>query len=268
MVSYINKYKVGIVIFISILIYTLPYFVFGTNCYVFAHDNLDGMVPMFKYLSNSGYLFAGATKVVPNYMHGLPRAAYGTEFNIQYLYYYFLSGFDAYVLNVIVVHSLATVGCWLLLKNYWLNGFDESRIVLISLCFGLLHFWYGGGISIAGQPLVVYAFYNIYYMRTLFISVCILSFYICYSMFFWAGIFFAAFLFFVFLVDVISFKRIHYPIAISVLFFIALFLLSEHKLLYSLYNDSFEIHRKEFKKTYDEKVCVVINGAPFYRLWP
>lgn len=143
-----------------ILAYLSPLCILGQNAHVLLLDNIDGAVASLKVLAQSGQVFGGLNSAIPNIMNGLLRNTMGSEFNLQVLLYWAFKPFTAYVINLTLVHLLAFLGMYLLLKHYVLKD-HEVLAVGVALAFALLPFWPYGGLSVAGQPLALYAFLNI-----------------------------------------------------------------------------------------------------------
>jgi len=232
----------------ALIIYLLPYIIWQQKSYVYSHDNLDGLVPMFKFMANNGFLFSKNSTVVPMYMNGLPRVCYGTEFNIQYLFYFIFPPYIAYVFNVFMVHFIAIIGCILLLKTYWLHKANNFNIQLIALCFGLLPFWYAGGISIAGQPIVIYALLNLAKNKFIKKSYLILFLYIIYSMFFWAGIYFLAAVIIWAFFKQFNERKYNQTLTNGTLLFLVFYFLSEYRLLYENFFGNTVFHRIDYNR--------------------
>ncbi|MEN6391177.1 MAG: DUF6044 family protein, partial [Syntrophomonas sp.] len=143
-----------------ILAYLSPLYVLGQNAHVLLLDNIDGAVASLRVLAHSGQVFGSLNSTVPNIMNGLLRNTMGSEFNLQVLLYWAFKPFTAYVVNLTLMHILAFLGMYLLLKRYVLKE-HEALAVGVALVFALLPFWPYGGLSVAGQPLALYAFLNI-----------------------------------------------------------------------------------------------------------
>ncbi len=145
-----------------ILLYLSPLLLLGQNAHVVILDNLDGAVASLKVLAESGQVFGNMQSTVPAMMNGLPRNVFGTEFNLQVFLYWAFSPFTAYVINLILIHLLAFAGMYLLLRRHFLPRPEDQAIAIgVALLFALLPFWPYGGLSVAGQPLALYAFMNI-----------------------------------------------------------------------------------------------------------
>lgn len=155
-----SNYKYLAVAVAVILAYLSPLYVLGQKAHVLLLDNIDGAVASLKVLAHSGQVFGSLNSTVPNIMNGLLRNTMGSEFNLQVLLYWAFQPFTAYVINLTLVHLLAFLGMYLLLKRYVLKE-HEALAVGVALAFALLPFWPYGGLSVAGQPLALYAFLNI-----------------------------------------------------------------------------------------------------------
>jgi len=242
-------YAIGI---IFLIIYFLPYFLCGENVHVILYDNLDSNVIWFKILAESGKIFSDSMDIIPNMMHGLPRLSYGSEFNVTLWLYYFFNTFTAYVLNDILIHTFAFTGMFLLLNRYIIttSTTETYRNILIfisALLFAYVPFWANGGLSVAGQPLVLYAFLNIRAHKDTKWDWIILLFVPFYSSFILSFFFFLFAVGLFFLYETIKTKTINYRFMLALIFMISLYLLVEYRNVYNMFfNSDFISHRTEF----------------------
>lgn len=147
-----------------VALYLAPLVVMGEDAYVLIHDNLDSNVLWYRILADSGLIFAPNEAIIPNLLGGVPRSAFGSEWNLQLWLYVVLPPFAAYVVNQSAMRLAAFAGMLLLLRGHVLRDEDRTMPALAigcALCFALLPFWPSGGLSIAGQPLALYALLNI-----------------------------------------------------------------------------------------------------------
>jgi|GEM_PF-2025879 len=229
-----------------ILIYLSPYFLLKENAYVYALDNLDGLVATNYFFANNGKIFSASLEPIYGFMHNLPRACFGTEFNIQYLFYFLFTPFYAYVINIICIHFIALFGAYLLVKK--INSKAPPILCYsMALCFAMLPYWYGGGITIAGQPLVIYSLIQLYDNPKLYKHYFSLLLYICYSVLFWGGIFFMAAIALATLYIFIKQGRKKIIFLLIIIGFGILYLLSEHHLIFALFSKKLITHRVEFQ---------------------
>ena len=147
--------------FLVLAIYLSPNIFFPNEAHFLIHDNLDSNVVYYKNLAESGKMFASNLDVIPNSLGGVPRAAYPTEYCLFVLLYLLFPALAAYNINILIMHLVAFLGMYLLIGKFVFKNENKFAISSISLLFALLPFWPSGGLSIAGQPLILFAFLNI-----------------------------------------------------------------------------------------------------------
>ena len=242
-----NRKYISVAVAILIL-YLSPLFILGQDARILIQSNLDSNVVSFKMLAESGQIFGSLDATIPNIMNGLPRNCLGSEFNVILWLYYLLEPFTAYVVNITVMHFIAFIGMYLLLKNHFLRD-EKYEIIIVgaALCFALLPFWPPGGLSIVGQPLALYAFLNIRgdsSTKKDWLILLLIPFY---------SSFIASFLFFLFVLgmlwiyDTAKTKRINYPFFIAIALMTSIFAIVEYRLIYNMFlNSGYVSHRVEF----------------------
>ncbi|MDQ7047621.1 MAG: DUF6044 family protein [Sulfurovum sp.] len=252
-------------------IYFLPYFTKGQNIHAIIYDNLDSSIVWLKILANSGKIFADSMDIIPNMMNGLPRLSYGSEFTVLLWLYYFFDDFTAYVINDIIVHSTAFLGMALLLSNYIINKdlkYYNIIVFSVALLFALVPFWSNGGLSVAAQPLALYAFLNIRAHRDNKWDWIILILLPFYSSLVLAFFFFLFSLGLVFLYDTYRTKQINYRFILAIVLMTSVYLFVEYRLVYNMLFDSgFVSHRTEFdisflsfNEVYKNSHLLFLNG--------
>jgi len=147
----------------TMLVYFLPFLLLGNNSYITIHDTLDGeFVNAYLLVATGKALTFNGGSTIDNVMNGLPRAALPSGLNVNVLLFYIFSPAWAYIVDFILVHIIAFCGMFLLLRKYICT--EEGDYLLagaISLCFFLVPYYTIYGLSVAGQPLLAYAFFNI-----------------------------------------------------------------------------------------------------------
>ena len=231
-----------------IILYLSPLFILGQKSNILIHDNLDIGVVGFKILSESGHIFGSLDATIPNIMNGLPRNCLGSEFNVILWLYYLLEPFTAYIVNITLVHFIAFIGMYLLLKNHFLRDEKHEIIVVgVALAFALLPFSPLFGLSIAGQPLALYAFLNIRANLSTKKDWLILLLIPFYSLFVMSFVFFLFALGMLWIYDTVKTKRINYPFVMSIALMTLIFVIVEYRLIYDmLLNSGYVSHRVEF----------------------
>jgi hypothetical protein len=231
-----------------IFLYLSPYFILGQDAHVLILDNVDGAIPTLKVLAQSGQIFGGMNSAIPQIMNGLPRNTIGSEFNLQVLLYWALPAFTAYVVNLTLIHLIAFVGMLLLLRRYILpENKNYALAVGAALTFALLPFWPYGGLSVAGQPLVLYAFLNIRGGRDHKWDWLILTLVPFYSSLVYSFLFFLCVMGIWWLYEVIAKKRLNLKFLLALFYMGLVFLLVEYRLVYNTFFDpGFVSIRTEF----------------------
>ena len=134
----------------------------GEQSYVRIYDCLDGdSIPLYSVFVKSDAYFAGSDAVFQPLLGGVPRNCLPAETSLRLLPYWFLSAFHAFVFWKVVVKVVALVGMTLLLRRHVIPNALPIVICGVALCFSLLPFYPTAGLSIAGQPLLLYAVLNL-----------------------------------------------------------------------------------------------------------
>lgn len=146
-----------------IVAYFVPFLLLGSNSYITIHDTLDGeFVERYLLVETGKALSFSGGAVIDSIMNGVPRAALPSGLNVAILLFYLFVPVWAYIVNYILVHLIAFCGMFLLLRKHFLTDPGSYNIVVaVSLCFFLVPFYTTYGLSVAGQPLLAYAFLNI-----------------------------------------------------------------------------------------------------------
>lgn len=227
-----------------ILVYHLPYIVFGENSWFnFGYDSLDSSVIWNVILVQSGKIFANNSDVIPSAMGGLPRLSYPGEFSIELWLYYFFTPISAYIINIINIAVLAYFGMFFLLKKLSPNS-NIYILVLVSVLYALLPFYPHVGLSVAGIPLIIYGLINANEKPV--ISYGILVLYVLYSAFTTTGIFLLSSISVYLMVKLISKRRVSKNEVLYVLVLFLLYLVTNYRLILSVVYPDFISHRTDF----------------------
>lgn len=148
-----------------LLVYLSPLWLFPEEARFVVFDNLI-QIHWYKLLAESGQLLGPNEAVVPGILGGLPRGVYYSEFFLPVWIWYFLKPLHAHCFHLILLHAVAYLSAWLLLRRHvWpLLGpaCSPAPLPWLALLFALTPFWPNGGLTIAAQPLLLYAFLNVY----------------------------------------------------------------------------------------------------------
>ncbi|MCK5825021.1 MAG: hypothetical protein KAG96_06395 [Ichthyobacteriaceae bacterium] len=174
-----------------VLLLHLPFFILGEDSFVLILDNLDADVSYMQVLKLSGKLLIfNDSSLVPNISNGLSRSYFHSEYSFVRVLFYYLPTFWAYVVNSIIVRLVGLIGVCLLAKDYF--GADKKSnylSLLIAISFAILPLYTIFGLSVTGQPLILWAFLNLKKNHKLIVSSVIILLFPFYSHFSLAGIF-------------------------------------------------------------------------------
>ncbi|WP_242919879.1 DUF6044 family protein [Pontibacter liquoris] len=138
------------------------YFLLGPDAFVTIHDNLDSELSYLALLKNAGQLLTfSANPVVPGVMEGIPRAAFRSPLNVTVWLYAILPPFWVYAVNKLLVHLIGFLGMYLLLRWQVLRGHRYTALACAFVFSMLSYYHIQYGISISGQPLLLWAFLSI-----------------------------------------------------------------------------------------------------------
>ena len=182
---------VGVLI---VLVYYIPFFIFGENTYVHIHDILDIDVAHTKMLVDQHAIF-DYDKTLP-LLDGIPRSEYFicfSPYDFKMLFYSIMPTFWAYITNSLLVRLFAFLGMFLLLSRYVLKEENTRYYSFIAfvcaIIFALIPFYTTFGLSSAGIPLLTWAFLNLKEKQNLVLSFLSIAFFANYSCLALSGVF-------------------------------------------------------------------------------
>lgn len=237
-------YLVGI---LMVILYYIPFFVFGEDAYINILDCLDNDVAHFRMIVEQHALF-NRDAILP-LMYGIPRADYIVRLSPLWLFHFTLPPFAAYIANDMMVRLLGFIGMYLLLTAHCLNQSNVNRwiAVIVSVFFAYIPFYTIYGISSAGIPLALYAFMNLRNERNLVLSYCIVALFAIYSHLELIGVFIGLVLGIYYLVLVIRDKRWYIHLFGGLVLLGLGYAITNVDMIYSLIGASHIVsHREEF----------------------
>ena len=226
-----------IIIALSILvIYLLPYYYNIENSKFLIHDNLDSNVVWFKNLAESGELFNHSGGVIERTLNGLSRKFYPSDLNIHTITYYIFPPIYAYCILIIFNHVIALLGMYLL-AGFLLRKKQNKKLIsaVVALMFSLIPFWPSGGLTVAGQPLLLYSFLNLINKRNLILSWSIIFFFPLCSSLHLGNIFFMTTGFLIFIMFSLKRKKFYPNVILACLIFTISSVVIEHRILYEFF---------------------------------
>ena len=140
------------------------FFLLGKDCVFEINDQLDET--LFTYVLNGKYLFSGV-KSYPEMLGGVPKGGMSVSACLFIPLYKFLSVFQAFMVQYIIVVATAYIGMYLCVKELTGSG------IVGFLCGGMFMFLpyqpvYG--LSVVGGPLLFYAFLCLYRQKHVIID--------------------------------------------------------------------------------------------------
>jgi hypothetical protein len=223
----------------------VPYLFLGQDFYVgFGYDNLDSNVIFAKLIKDNNAYFAPSSKIIEQPLSGLPRAVFDSEISVSSLLNYLLEIPQAYVVNLLLLQIIAFAGMILFLRK----RYDDGSLLVIygtALIFSQLNFWPHAGISLAGLPLLFYAYLMFPQKKALAVGVLLL--YALYSNMILTGIFLIG-LWCLWVVYKIAKKERFKNDLIFIGTLTLLYVLSEYRLILSVLDQHFSSIRTEFVK--------------------
>ena len=235
----------------AIGLYLFPLFIYTGDLKYFIFDNINGNhLPL---LAKSGLLFAESHKTIPMIFNGLPRGAFGSEFDIQVWLYYWLDTLQAYIVNEFTIHIAAFIAMYVFLWRFLLA--DESESIRFfsastgAFYFAITPFLPTLGLSIAIMPLVAFAYIRIWQRQNGWIEWSILCLFPFYSSFAQVYVFFLFTAVTIALFGMLRHRVIHFRLLFALLLVIVIFLCKDYRLVLQMIFDSgFVSHRVEFAK--------------------
>ena len=161
----------------------VPFFIFGKDSFLITNDNLNAEFLYAHLLKISGNLFnLNQNAVIENIGVGLKLKYFHSPFILVKLPFLFFDSFNAYIINSIVTRYIGFIGLYFLIKDYLKL---KSKLVVYILClsFAILPLYTIFGLTILGQPFLLWAFLNLANNKKKLISIIYILIFIFYSNF-------------------------------------------------------------------------------------
>ena len=180
MKSFWGQVLLGIITITGIIF--IPAFFLGSDYYLTIHDNLDSEVSNLAILKESGMLlqWSGDT-LIPQIFNGLPRWYIHSEFSFIRVLFYFFDPFWAYLINSALVRVIGFFGILILARDHFKGSSENWKIFLVALTFSILPIYPIYGISVMGQPLLLWAVLNLQKSRVTIPSIFVMLLFPFYS---------------------------------------------------------------------------------------
>ncbi|MER0442080.1 DUF6044 family protein [Emticicia sp. W12TSBA100-4] len=150
---FLNK---SLIISFLLLLSFFAFIIFlGEDASIRVHDNLEANIAWYKSLVDQHLLWASSYTPNETVMQA-PRIAFGSEWSLIAWLFVWFKPIVAYNINVVLMSLVAFVGTYLFTKDTL--KLSPKIAPFIALGFALLPFWFSGGLSSAGQPLLFWSF--------------------------------------------------------------------------------------------------------------
>jgi hypothetical protein len=233
-------------------LYYLPFLILGEGAYLIIHDNLDATICEYirakqmyaPYYQNGTFL---------QIMNGLPDSMFMiSKWSITSLFFLVFHPFCAYLLNDFLSRIIGFLGMSLLLDHCIINRDFRYRNFIIfptAIIYALLGCYTSTyGLSILGQPLVIYAFWNLYQGKVRWLHYILIVLFTFWSSIVYSGIFIGIILVLIWLRGVIKEKRFRLSFLAGIVLMGIGYLIEEHSLIFSMLDKSAIVsHREEFR---------------------
>ncbi|QNE39147.1 hypothetical protein F1C16_06050 [Hymenobacter sp. NBH84] len=228
----------------------LPVWLLGEHAYLSINDNLDSELVAPSLLPRLGVLLDyRSTAVVPPLMDGLPRNALRSGLSVTMQLFAVLPPLPAYLLHALLVRLVALLGFYALARTHWLRKPEDAELAaLLALAWATLPMHTIYGLSVGGQPWVLWAVLNLREGRRRGLSWLTLAVFPLWSMFVYVGPFLLAGIGGLLAWDWWHGRRAHLgAVLLGAGLLLASYLVVEYPLLYSLLiAKQFVSHRVEF----------------------
>ena len=231
---------------LSILLNVGYFLLLGPDSFVTINDNLDSEFSYLELLKNAGHLLTfWANPMIDGVMAGIPRAAFRSPLNVTVWLYAVLPPFWMYVLNKLLVHLIGFGGMYLLLQQQVIKQHRYAALTS-AFIFSLISYYHiQYGISIAGQPLLLWAFLSILRREQRYYHWMVVALFPFYSFMVVTLPFFLPFLAVLGIWHYYQHKQLNTGYWLSLLLYIGISTFVEFPLLYStVFDPQFVSHRE------------------------
>ncbi len=141
------------------LFYHAPTIFLGPGAFFNAFDSLDSFVVWYRLATQHAYAWAPPYAIIEPFMGGVPKFTLVSTYNVYYWLNLLLPTFYAFQVYNIFISGVALIGMWLLGRRHL--GVNEPAAGFLALSFAFTPFLPTWGLSIAGQPLLLFVILNI-----------------------------------------------------------------------------------------------------------
>ncbi len=251
-------------------LYIIPYLVLKQGTFINAWDNLDSYLPWYKVLSEYGW-WQPLNFTIPNFLDGMPRNCFHSEFIFQVAIFNFLSPFKAYVVIDLISRFTAFIGMYLLLKDHFLKeNPDEFILCGSAIAFAFIpNLMTMAFLTVMGVPLLLWAFLNIRAKNHKAYNWIILALMPCCVNFELITPFFLTCICILWIYDFIKNKKPDFVMLGAIILYSIISLITIYRFAYLMLFQDFSSHRLEWNVYTQHGVCnylyeAIIGGLKVY----
>ena len=233
----LNRRAILLVVSLATMVcYFAPFLLLGGRSYFYIEDTLDDEFVTNYLLVKTGkaLVLDGATPI-DNIMNGIPRGTLPSGLNVPILLFYVFPPAWAYIVNFILVHVIGFCGMFLLLRRHFLTKDDDYLLAgAISICFFFVPYYTVYGVTVAGQPLLAYAFLNIRKEEGNWKDYLVILLFPLWSTMVLIAPFAATALGLILTIDWVRSRRLNKNFLIAIVFFISVYIVLQYQLVDSI----------------------------------
>ncbi|AHJ97454.1 DUF6044 family protein [Hymenobacter swuensis] len=233
---------------LALLLLSLMYVAPAGRTYILIDDNLDTELAVPYALMQEGKaLDYHPATVVNRLMNGLPRNALRPGLQPLVGLLAVLPPLPAYLLHELLVRLAGLLGLYVLLRRYGLPAAHHAQLcAVLALAWAVLPGYTAYGVSVLGQPWVLWALLNLRAGRSRVSSYLVLMGFACWSSLVLAGVFVLAAAGIWLTWDAYRNRRVAWRPLVGLGVLAGSYLAVEYPLVSSLLNKQFVPHRLEF----------------------
>ena len=161
-----NNYQTPVLIvgLICVILLYLPIIILNKDALYIVHDQLDGEV--LTYILGAQNL---NQNIFPNLFDGALKTALTPASPASLIFYRLFSPVVAFITNYVFVALVSYLGMFMCLNRCGLKGYWG---IILAVMYSILPFYSVYGLSVMGQPLLLYAFLLLYEKRKIVAAYC------------------------------------------------------------------------------------------------
>jgi hypothetical protein len=221
------------------------WYLLGERSFITIFDNLDSEIPYIKLLLASGNSIGfDIDGLIQGTMNGVERSFFRSGLNFSFIFFKYFETINAYILNHLTIHLVGYFGMYLLINRH----FCDNKILsfFVSICFAFLPYYSIHGISVSGQPILLFTFLNILKRQQRWYDWVIIFIFPFYAFTPFTIPFVLPVLTVMLIKDYYEKKQLNYLFILGGLLFLVSSLIADFPLLYNTFFSKTISHRTEF----------------------